>query len=129
MSSFECLDALRKQNKELLTKLKMQTEKLQNLKLACPDTGGQETPESSECVTGKVGDINRKKEDGVAPVRSNSDLFKDPNPIVTTVAVGERPHVAREALWKSRAWTKKAEMPSKKTLKVHSMSCGFVPVS
>ena len=104
MLSFERLDALRKQNKELLTKLQLQAE---SLKLACPGEWA-ETADGSVRAAGNV--------DGSSSVKGkesgrNGDLFDISDPVITTVAMSEkRPHVARDALCRPMTGTKRTEV-------------------
>ncbi|XP_066528200.1 migration and invasion-inhibitory protein isoform X2 [Hoplias malabaricus] len=116
MLSFERLNALRKQNQELLAKLKLQTEKLQSLKLLGPsgvadnvirtDTETAESSGGNE-VTVRVARINEK----------SGDLYitNVPDPVVTAVPVGKTR--ALEALCKlSKPRTRtKGEEASEKT--------------
>ncbi|XP_036415764.1 migration and invasion-inhibitory protein isoform X2 [Colossoma macropomum] len=110
MLSFERLDALRKQNKELLTKLQLQTE---SLKLACPGERA-ETADSSVSAAGNVdgsSSVKGKKRDRGPLTGRNGDLFNISDLVVNTMAMSEkRPHVAREALCKPMTGTKRTEV-------------------
>ncbi|KAL6464960.1 hypothetical protein MHYP_G00272770 [Metynnis hypsauchen] len=114
MLSFERLDTLREQNKELLTKLKLQTE---SLKLACPG-GWAETADSSVRAPGNVdgsSSVKGKKKDRGPLTGRNSYLFNISDPVVTTVAMSEkRPHVARDALCKPMTGTRRAVVSGEK---------------
>ncbi|XP_017539131.2 uncharacterized protein LOC108411865 isoform X2 [Pygocentrus nattereri] len=113
MLPFERLDTLRKQNKELLTKLKLQTE---SLKLACPGRWA-ETADSSVCaaysVDGSSSVKGREKDRGALTGRNS--YFNISSPVVTTVAMSERrPHVARDALCKPMTGTRRAAVSGEK---------------
>ncbi|XP_072522170.1 uncharacterized protein miip [Salminus brasiliensis] len=116
MISLDHLEALRKQNKELLIKLRQQSLKLASQQQQ-QQQQQQQPPESSEApvVTTLTADVDasqavnaRERNQGTLNVRNGAD------PVVTTVAVGERrPHAAREALCKPRS-QKRAAAPGKK---------------
>ncbi|KAI4889942.1 hypothetical protein NFI96_015104 [Prochilodus magdalenae] len=116
----ERIESLRKQNKELLTKLKRQTEELQGLnllRLAC-SAGGEknpetEVPESSVSSAGNRGELlsaNRREKDREPLTKRPGQLVNNvSDPVITTVS-GKWPHVARDALRKPRTGTKRAEV-------------------
>ncbi|XP_060766603.1 migration and invasion-inhibitory protein isoform X2 [Neoarius graeffei] len=99
MSSFEHLDALRRQNKELLQKLKHKTENLQRLNLGCSrKPPGNETPESDSDAVRELG--NGSARDRKPLTEGNGSLLNVSDAFINLTVSGNGPKVARNALCK-----------------------------
>lgn len=98
MSSFEHLHALRRQNKELLQKLKHKIENLQRLNLDC--SRKQLENETSESVSdvGKL--VNGSARDRMPLTERNGSLLNVSDAFINLTISGNSPKVARNALCK-----------------------------
>lgn len=99
MSCFEHLDALRRQNKELLQNLKHKTENLQRLNLGCSRKPPEnETPESVSDAVRKLG--NGSARDRKPLTEGNGSLLNVSDAFINLTVSGNGPKVARNALCK-----------------------------
>ncbi|XP_034170000.2 uncharacterized protein LOC113537836 isoform X2 [Pangasianodon hypophthalmus] len=94
MTSFEHLDALRRQNKELLQKLKHKSENLQRLNLDC-------SRKQLESVSGVRKEINTSSARDRTPLTERKEsLLNVSDAFINLTVSGNRPKVARKALCK-----------------------------
>lgn len=112
MSTFEHLHALRRQNKELLQKLKQKSESLPRLNSDC--WGKNVENEAPECVSGVWRLVSSGARDRKRLIERKESLLNGSDAFIKMTVGENRSHVARNALCKPKNMTKTPNLAGEK---------------